>query len=209
MDIVSEIGIGSESEHFTSFYVGPLSSTLPSTKRPHHSFAPETLARIFSQLSYQSLLAVLAVSKQWSNIVTNDPALSVRCSSDLARSMLNQLHPALNQASYMLGDELAEVTFYIDGDNHPKLVDLAIANDLISIHAVKTFTIPTFRIGTTAVQIFLLSFLPPALLLSKSKTARASRCIHVFAEMEKETNRKIRTARHGMATQRDLLGNHT
>jgi hypothetical protein len=36
------------------------------------------LAKIFLQLSYKSLLRVLAVSVQWNAIVSKDPALSVQ-----------------------------------------------------------------------------------------------------------------------------------
>ncbi|KAJ7117573.1 hypothetical protein C8R44DRAFT_738468 [Mycena epipterygia] len=55
------------------------------TKMGVKDFPPELLTRIFLQLSYKSLLSVLAVSVQWNAIVTDDPALSVQMFKKLSR----------------------------------------------------------------------------------------------------------------------------
>ncbi|KAJ7509757.1 hypothetical protein B0H11DRAFT_1257465 [Mycena galericulata] len=152
----------------------------PSQKMCLNDFPPELLAKIFLQLSYRSLLSVVAVSVQWNSIVTDDPALGVQmfkkgsevyvepgchermqwfhpdpAAAEAAEPI--RLPPAVQKASYTMGNDIASVYYYNMPDffenpgafmkedavsrrqiprNFPKLTELAIANDLISIPAV-------------------------------------------------------------------------
>lgn len=63
-----------------------------------NDFPPELLTRIFLQLSYKSLLSVLAVSVLWNALVTEDPALSVQMFKK--RSTVYAEPGAANQALY-------------------------------------------------------------------------------------------------------------
>ncbi|KAJ7463786.1 hypothetical protein FB451DRAFT_460574 [Mycena latifolia] len=159
-------------EHFT-FVLRRMSERLsyssPTTteKWGLRDFSPELLARIFLNLSYKSLLSVMAVSVQWNAIVEGDPALAVqmfkRCSmvyvepgspeqpeshiyyddpTNRKTTELVRLHPAVQiPPSYVFGDGLQTAVFSSDTDEEPKLINLAIANDFISIPAVTTLKI--------------------------------------------------------------------
>ncbi|KAJ7108841.1 hypothetical protein C8R43DRAFT_184568 [Mycena crocata] len=97
-------------------------------------FPPELLTRIFLQLSYKSLLCVLAVSAQWNAIVADDPALKVQMFKSLSKEYVEEgssqpvfmrcsssreihaadsvrLHPALQMASYSMGEPSDAVYF--------------------------------------------------------------------------------------------------
>ncbi|KAJ7343392.1 hypothetical protein DFH08DRAFT_1081574 [Mycena albidolilacea] len=98
---------------FTWFYV----ATSPT------DFPPELLPRIFLQLSYISSLRAEAVCVQWNAIVAQDPELSVQMfkkrsklyvkSANLdspsteCKAITVQLHPGMNELSYIMGEELA------------------------------------------------------------------------------------------------------
>jgi len=66
---------------FTFLYVwmsGRPSHPLPPQEMGLADFPPELLTKIFLNLSYKSLLCVLAVSAQWNIIVATDSALGVQ-----------------------------------------------------------------------------------------------------------------------------------
>ncbi|KAJ7656466.1 hypothetical protein DFH06DRAFT_471848 [Mycena polygramma] len=92
-----------------------------------NDFPPELLTRIFLQLSYKSLLSVLAVSARWNAIVATDTALGVQLFKRLSTVYVEpgsdepwirgsfssscaaaspepiRMHPALFEISYAMG----------------------------------------------------------------------------------------------------------
>ncbi|KAJ7254685.1 hypothetical protein B0H12DRAFT_552087 [Mycena haematopus] len=99
-------------------------------------FSPELSTRIFLLLSYKSLLCVEAVCAQWKAILTEDPELSVQMFKKLSKVYAEpgccgpsfgsdarttrskagpkdepiRLHPALNEASYIIGQDFENTT---------------------------------------------------------------------------------------------------
>ncbi|KAJ7464538.1 hypothetical protein FB451DRAFT_440910 [Mycena latifolia] len=176
-------------------------------------FSTEVLTRIFLELSYKSLLSVLAVSVQWNTIVVKDPALRVQmfkkrstvyvepgCREPAKAGLgLNssfaeptRLHPAVQQASCTIGDGVEAVSFYTGGewDDNPKLAKLAIANDFLSIPAVTVLKIelaPNFNVT--------------------AKNAKGVKVVDLFTAIEKEASRKVKT-RRGSMERYEMLGDH-
>ncbi|KAJ7124409.1 hypothetical protein C8R44DRAFT_852276 [Mycena epipterygia] len=128
-------------------------------------FPPELLAKIFLKLSYTSLLSVMTVSAQWHAIVREDPALAVQMFK-----RPSTLHPAVQIASYVMGEPLDCVYFY----NDRELSSLAIANDFFSIPAVMlvTIVIPR-RVGS------------PCGLKLNVKNAKGVKLVDMFAALER------------------------
>ncbi|KAJ7918647.1 hypothetical protein B0H13DRAFT_283491 [Mycena leptocephala] len=181
-------------------------------------FPPELLAKIFLHLSYKSLLCVLAVSVQWNAIVSKDPALSVQMFKRLstvyvetgcnepsfrvspecyaAASESVRIHPALNEASYVMGERVESVYFF-KMSSQPQLVALAIANDFISIPVVTMakLVIPNRIVYPNGFKIK----------VTNSKGVRVS---DVFAAMNKESNTKVDHPHYGIMTKWELLGDH-
>ncbi|KAJ7464568.1 hypothetical protein FB451DRAFT_441302 [Mycena latifolia] len=183
-----------------------------------NEFSPELLGKIFLNLPYQSLLSVLAVSVQWNEIVVKDPALSVQMFKRLSKVYVEpgccepanrryrdetleesepiRLHPALPEISYIMGNDISSVRFYA-ADHDIRLVNLAIANDFISIPVV------------TMVKIELPD--RPGLAHGfkiKVKNSKGVKLIDLFKGMEAESNREVMTAEYGVMTKADLLGDH-
>ncbi|KAJ6534583.1 hypothetical protein DFH09DRAFT_1369714, partial [Mycena vulgaris] len=191
---------------------------LSSSYRGISDFSSEVLTRIFLKLSYKSLLSLLAVSVQWNTIINKDRALRVQmfkkrskvyvkpgcrdpadarlksAFADRTRARFMpclRLHPAVQVVSYMLGEDLQSVCFYIgQGDDPPELAKLAIANDFISIPAVTTLNIEITQNFNVVV-----------------KNNKGVRLVDVFTAMERESTRKIKTRRR-MVERYELLGNH-
>ncbi|KAF7377909.1 F-box domain-containing protein [Mycena sanguinolenta] len=125
---------------------------------PFDDFPTELVVKILSNLPYRSLLVVLSVSKRFSAIVTEDPELSVQLFKKLSKVYVEsvdderirggihsvtqksepvRLHPAVPLVSYILGNKVERASFWIrNKDYRPHLVDLAIANDFVSIPVV-------------------------------------------------------------------------
>ncbi|KAJ7181445.1 hypothetical protein C8R43DRAFT_969175 [Mycena crocata] len=125
-------------------------------------FPPELLIKIFLKLSYKSLLSVTEVSSQWNAIVAKDPALGVLMFKKPSEVYIEpacfepfqsvhestekdscapgsepiMLHPAVQSASYPLGDDADSVRFWTS-NYEPTLPELAIADDFMSIPMVK------------------------------------------------------------------------
>ncbi|KAF7356261.1 hypothetical protein MVEN_00957600 [Mycena venus] len=181
-------------------------------------FPTELLTRIFLHLSYKSLLRVEAVCVQWKSIVAKDPELSVQMFKKIsqvyvepgsnepsfrfesgcyaAKSEPVRLHPALNQASYYMGNDLESVNFYLGNDNPnwTQLCKLAIASDFISI--------PVVTMATLVLPDRIFGF------KIKVKNAKGVRLTDVFVAMHKESNVPVMTRDYGMMTRAEALGDH-
>ncbi|KAJ7108840.1 hypothetical protein C8R43DRAFT_1043613 [Mycena crocata] len=168
-------------------------------------FPPELLTRIFLQLSFKSLLCVLAVSAQWNAIVAEDPALKVHMFKSLSKEYVEEgssepciahstprneipgadpirLHPALQTASYLLGQSANSVSFYTNSDDWPRLNKLAIANDFISIPVVTMvkITIPQRTVSPNGFKI-------------KVKNGKGVRLVDVFAALATDHDSRMGT----------------
>ncbi|KAF7337856.1 RBR-type E3 ubiquitin transferase [Mycena venus] len=162
-------------------------------------FPNELLAKIFLHLSYKSLLYVLAVSVQWNAVVTADPALSVQMFRKPSRVYVEpgsrnpnfrrdfhydntdtaepiRLHPAVQMTSYVMGSDISEVDFMFG----PQLVDLEIADDLISIPTVTmaTIQVPERRGRNIGFKI-------------KVKNSKGVRLIDLFRGIAEESSREV------------------
>ncbi|KAJ7631373.1 hypothetical protein DFH06DRAFT_1303819 [Mycena polygramma] len=103
-----------------------------------------------------------------------------------------RIHPAINSASYRFGDGLDSVQFFCKGDTTFKLVDLAIANDFLSIPAVTTATLDVGPNGFTV----------------KVKNSKGITLIDFFRAIDKEAKVKVKRGRHTV-TKGELLGDHS
>ncbi|KAJ7742862.1 hypothetical protein B0H16DRAFT_1019078 [Mycena metata] len=99
-----------------------------------------------------------------------------------------RLHPALNSVSYLIGNDLTDVCFFV-GDKQPQLSDLSIAADFLSIPAVTTATVSC---GSLTVKV---------------KNSKGIKLIDFFKAMAKESSVKVKRGRQTM-TKGDLLGDH-
>ncbi|KAJ7289186.1 hypothetical protein C8J57DRAFT_1459250 [Mycena rebaudengoi] len=106
------------------------------------------------------------------------------------------LHPAVQHASYFLGDSVKEVAFYnINRGTKVELINLAIANDFALIPVVTMITIrsqqPVWGIDLKA----------------KVKNGKGVKVIDVFTALEKESNRRVVTG-YGVTTRAERCGDH-
>ncbi|KAJ7892800.1 hypothetical protein B0H14DRAFT_2685749 [Mycena olivaceomarginata] len=175
-------------------------------------FPPEVLTKIFRLLSYESLLAVQAVCVQWHAIVGDDPELGVHMFKRMSKVYVEpgspepfsqshkeatladgtepvRLHPAVQAASYVFGDPVSSVRFGVGRENPPKLVDLSIANDFISIPVVTMLTVNPM-IST---------------LKTKVKNAKGIRVIDLFNALEAEYAKRPTTSIYGTMTRSELI----
>ncbi|KAJ7180998.1 hypothetical protein C8R46DRAFT_596473 [Mycena filopes] len=100
-----------------------------------------------------------------------------------------RLHPAVDSVSYLVGNDLNTVCFYVGNDKQLELSDLAIANDFFSIPAV---TKATISCGTFTAQV---------------KNGMGIKVIDFFKAMVEESNVKVKRG-HKTMTKGDLLGDH-
>ncbi|KAF8201086.1 hypothetical protein K438DRAFT_635512 [Mycena galopus ATCC 62051] len=186
-------------------------------------FPPELLTRLFLHLSYKSLLRVQAVCVQWNAIVAKDPQLSVQMFKKLSTVYVEpgcskpsfqhesgpgtyapnsepvRLHPALNEASYYMGNDLKSVTFYTGSNrDYPQLFNLAIANDFISIPVVTMVKVAVPRRGLNTVGGFKF----------KIKNPKGIKLTDVFAAMHKNSNIRDVLTSEGIMARAEALGNH-
>ncbi|KAJ7656465.1 hypothetical protein DFH06DRAFT_471842 [Mycena polygramma] len=102
-----------------------------------------------------------------------------------------RIHPAIESASYLFGRGLDSVEFFGKEDTNFKLVDLAIANDFISIPAVTTATLD---VGPTCFTV-------------KVKNSKGITLADLFGAMDKEANVKVKRGRQSISNA-ELLGDH-
>ncbi|KAF7323292.1 RBR-type E3 ubiquitin transferase [Mycena chlorophos] len=119
---------------------------------PLDNFPPELLAKILINLPYLSLLETMRVSKLFYAVITQDPILAIQTFKKASKTFIDptseydhsldtpepvRLHPAFKKIHYRLGHGVDEVILeYTHATPQPRLWDLNIANDLVSIPAV-------------------------------------------------------------------------
>lgn len=178
-------------------------------------FPVELLTKVFLNLSYESLLSVSAVCAQWNELVAQDPALSVQTFKRLSTVYVPpgcyrhdsgekrrrdesvegsepvRLHPALNKTAYVMGHDLPGVCF----NTGNALVDLALANDFVSIPVVTMVRIevPQRLASPNGFKIKIIN-------------AKGVRMIDLFKGLVTESNREVLTKNWGLMTRAELLG---
>ncbi|KAJ7509756.1 hypothetical protein B0H11DRAFT_1257484 [Mycena galericulata] len=183
-------------------------------------FPPELLTKIFLQLSYGSLLSVTAVCVQWNAIVTDDPALRVQMFKKLSKVYVEpgcdepiregyfcdssipgagepiRLHPAVQMASCNMGSDEPSV-FFISEGSFPRLKNLAIADDFISIPVITMLKIEIEIPDTPYHGGFKF----------KVKNSKGVKLTDFFTELKRELTREVLTQQMGFMTRGELLGN--
>ncbi|KAF7377910.1 F-box domain-containing protein [Mycena sanguinolenta] len=170
------------------------------------TFPTELIAKILYNLPYRSLLAVLGVSKRFNTILTEDPDLSVQLFKKSSKVYVEpcdderknqydtfmekfsepvRLHPALPVVSYVLGNSVEKASFFI-GDNEAFLVDLAIANDFVSIPVVTMMKINVHSFNVVV------------------KNPEGVRLVDFFRALAKESSVVVRRK----MTRAELMGDH-
>ncbi|KAJ7181005.1 hypothetical protein C8R46DRAFT_1071171 [Mycena filopes] len=161
-----------------------------------NDFPPELLTKIFLHLSFKSLLRVLAVCSRWEAIVKTDASLGVKLFKKLSKVYVEvgsigpdfrysskkrrlatsepvRLHPALDIASYTMGS--VDDVYFSGDDEPPRLTNLGIANDFISIPVVTMvrLVIPERLVSANGFKI-------------KVKNPKGVKLIDVFAAMAED-----------------------
>ncbi|KAJ7631374.1 hypothetical protein DFH06DRAFT_703102 [Mycena polygramma] len=179
-----------------------------------NDFPPELVTRIFLQLSYKSLLAVLAVCTQWNAIVAKDPALSVQMFKRLSTVYVDpgstepwvrssfcaasspepiRMHPALFEVSYSMGSD--RPSFITGKAPTPDKDGFFIASDIMK--SFRHVQLSELAIANDFISIPVVTM---AKLLVPDRLSRPTgfkikvintkgiRLMDVFAAMEKESN---------------------
>ncbi|KAJ7181012.1 hypothetical protein C8R46DRAFT_1211298 [Mycena filopes] len=162
-------------------------------------FPPELLSRIFLNLPYKSLLSLQAVCKP--SKVYVEPGLPEPYTGDYdPKSEPVRLHPAIQEATYTIGEDLSEVPIFLYDEGGVPLAEMAIANDFILIPAVTTIAINQDDPETASHYHF------------KAENKDGVRLIDLFKGMDKAAHRKIGNAvqywGQSPATSAELLVDH-
>jgi hypothetical protein len=124
-----------------------------------------------------------------------------------------QIHPALNEASYVMGERVESVYFF-KMSSQPQLVALAIANDFISIPVVTMakLVIPDRIVYPNGFKIKVTN--SKGVRVSDVFAAMNKECvlliysIAVFNDSDPRSNTKVDHPHYGIMTKWELLGDH-
>ncbi|KAJ7445330.1 hypothetical protein FB451DRAFT_68521 [Mycena latifolia] len=161
----------------------------------------ELFVRVLLNLSYLDLVYVSAVAKHWNNVVEADPSLRVQRFKKASQVYVEpgdqvggnetepeseslRMHPVMSKVNFVLGNKVERAEIFSFGNARTSVPDSAVAHDLVSIPAVKCFTIEieerTDVMETAKFQI-------------EVKNPKGVTVLDVFTQLAKGTRRRVKT----------------